>query len=97
MALLDLVLCLVLGGTCGALVRAIPGVTRGWFLASGVLGFHGAILGTATAYVAHLQGLLALDIAGHRLPVLWSITGAIFMAIWAIAAQVLVSNDRALA
>jgi hypothetical protein len=92
MILLEVVVCLILGGASGAVVRAIPGVTTGWFLASGLVGLLGAILGTAVAHVAGLQRLLAVDIAGQRLPILWSISGAILLTIWVIAAQVLVSS-----
>lgn len=92
MTLLELVVCLVLGVASGSIVRAIPGVTTGWFLASGLLGFLGATFGTATAHVARLQWVLAVDIAGQRLPILWSISGALLLTIWTIAAQVLVSS-----
>jgi hypothetical protein len=90
--LLELVVYLVLGAAAGAIVRTIHGVTSGWVLIAGVLGFLGAMLGTATANVAHLRGFMAVDVGGHPLPVLWSMSGAVFLAMWGIAAQVLVSS-----
>lgn len=92
MTLLELVVYLVLGAAAAAMVRTIHGVTRGWVLTAGFLGFLGAMLGTATANVAHLGGLMAIDVGGHPLPVLWSMSGAVFLAMWGIAAQVLVSS-----
>jgi hypothetical protein len=74
MTLPELVLYLVIGGLSGAIARAITGSTP-WFYVSALLTFLGAILGTSVAHLMHLQGLLAIDVAGHPLPILWSIGG----------------------
>lgn len=92
MTLLELFVYLVIGGASGAIMRVITRGSTGWFLVSALLGFLGALLGTSVAHVARLQGFLALHIAGHLLPVLWAMSGAIFLAIWGIAAQVLISS-----
>ena len=81
MPLLELLVYLVIGGASGAVMRAITRGSTGWFLVSALLGFLGALLGTSVAHVARLQGFLALDIAGHPLPILWAISGAVFLAI----------------
>ncbi len=95
MLVFELVVCLVIAVASGAIMRAIAGRSPGWVLASAILGFAGALLGAATGRLTRLSDLLALDVAGHQLQILWSIAGGIVLVIWCIAGQVLVSSFAA--
>jgi uncharacterized membrane protein YeaQ/YmgE (transglycosylase-associated protein family) len=75
MTVLELIVYLVIAGTCGAIARAIAGGTAGGFVISVLLGFLGAFVGTWLAHVMHLPELLTVVIDGHPFPIVWSIIG----------------------
>ena len=80
--LIQLLILLVIAGVCGALGQAIGGSSRGGCLVSIALGFIGALLGSWIAGKLHLPELFALNIAGARFPIVWSIVGAaLFVAV----------------
>jgi uncharacterized membrane protein YeaQ/YmgE (transglycosylase-associated protein family) len=73
---------LVIAAVCGTVGKALAGGAGGGLITSIALGFIGALLGTWVARQFRLPELLALDIAGHRFPIMWSIVGAaLFVAI----------------
>jgi uncharacterized membrane protein YeaQ/YmgE (transglycosylase-associated protein family) len=91
--ILELIVFLLIGCMSGAIMSAITG-GRAWILVSAVLGFVGALLGTASARLTHLPDFLPLDVEGQRLSLVWSIGGSLLVLIWCISAQVMVSNRQ---
>jgi uncharacterized membrane protein YeaQ/YmgE (transglycosylase-associated protein family) len=79
MSLVGLLLLIVIGGICGALAQLVVGFTAGGFIASVVIGFLGAVLGTWIAGVVGLPSLLAVRVEGYSIEILWSILGAIVL------------------
>jgi uncharacterized membrane protein YeaQ/YmgE (transglycosylase-associated protein family) len=71
-----LLVLLVIAAVCGGVGKALAGGARGGLITSMALGFIGALLGTWVARQFRLPELLALDVAGHRFPIVWSIVGA---------------------
>jgi uncharacterized membrane protein YeaQ/YmgE (transglycosylase-associated protein family) len=85
MTVLEFVLYLVVAGICGAIARTLGGGTGGGFLLSIVLGFIGAFAGTWLARQLHLPEILAVAIAGHPFPIVWSIIGGMLLVLLAHA------------
>jgi uncharacterized membrane protein YeaQ/YmgE (transglycosylase-associated protein family) len=83
MTVLELIVYLVVAFVCGSVARAIVGGTGGGFVASVLLGFLGAFLGSWFARVLHLPELFLLSIGGHPFPILWSVIGGIVLAAFA--------------
>jgi uncharacterized membrane protein YeaQ/YmgE (transglycosylase-associated protein family) len=78
----SLLVLLAIAAVCGTVGKALAGGARGGLITSIALGFIGALLGTWVASLFRLHDLLALDVAGHRFPIVWSIVGAaLFVAI----------------
>jgi uncharacterized membrane protein YeaQ/YmgE (transglycosylase-associated protein family) len=66
----------VIAGICGALGQAITGHSLGGLLVTVAVGFIGALVGLWLSRVFALPELIALDIGGHRFPIVWSIVGS---------------------
>lgn len=82
MALLELLLLLLIAGICGSVAQSIVGATRGGCLASIVLGFIGALLGSWLSEKAGLPELLTIQFGNRGFPIIWSIIGAsLFVAV----------------
>lgn len=82
MTIIELLLLLVVAGTCGSIGQALTGFARGGCLVSIALGFIGALLGTWLARLLGLAEILTVHVGGRPFPVLWSIVGAaLFVAI----------------
>ena len=79
MTLVGVLLLILVGAVCGAIAQMIVGFSVGGFLASIVVGFLGALLGTWIAREIHLPSLLAVTIEGYTIDILWSILGAILL------------------
>src|SRR5262245_42928687 len=72
------VITLVIAGLCGALAQLLVGYTRGGCIASLLVGFVGALLGSWLAGVLHMPTILPLA----EIDVVWTIIGAaIFTAL----------------
>jgi uncharacterized membrane protein YeaQ/YmgE (transglycosylase-associated protein family) len=84
MSVLEFVLYLIVAGICGAVARALGG-GGGGFILSIVLGFVGAFFGTWIARQLHLPEILAVAIAGHPFPIVWSIIGGLILVLFAHA------------
>jgi uncharacterized membrane protein YeaQ/YmgE (transglycosylase-associated protein family) len=75
------VVTLVIAGLCGALAQLLVGYTRGGCIASLLVGFIGALIGSWLASTLHMPTIL--PIAG--VDVVWTIIGAaIFTALLAL-------------
>ena len=82
LTLTGIIVFLIIAGICGAIGRAIGGGTRGGLLVSVVMGFIGALLGSAVSRGLRLPELMLVKVEGHPFPILWSIIGAaLFVAI----------------
>jgi len=82
MQLLDLVILLVVAGVCGGIGQSLAGTSRGGCLASIVLGFIGALLGTWIANKAGLPEIFTIEVGGNSFPIVWSVAGsALFVAV----------------
>ena len=80
--LIPFLLLLLIAGICGAVGQAIGGYSHGGCLVSIALGFIGALLGSWLARQLGLPELVALPVAGMKLPIVWSIIGAgLFVAV----------------
>ena len=79
MTLVGVLLLILVGAVCGAIAQMIVGFSVGGLLASIVVGFLGALLGTWIAREIHLPSLLAVRIEGYSIDILWSILGAILL------------------
>jgi uncharacterized membrane protein YeaQ/YmgE (transglycosylase-associated protein family) len=82
MTIAEFLILLLVAGVCGALAQSLVGYSHGGCLATIVLGFIGALLGTWLARLAGLPEPFTLQIGAHGFPVIWSIIGAaLFVAI----------------
>jgi uncharacterized membrane protein YeaQ/YmgE (transglycosylase-associated protein family) len=79
MTLVELIVYLVIAGICGAIAKAIAGGRRGGLIVSVLLGFLGAIVGTAVARALHLPNFLMVTVAERPFPIFWSIVGGILL------------------
>lgn len=79
MSIVGFLLLLVVGAICGAIAEVIVGWSPGGFLASAVVGFLGAMIGSYIAPQIGLPSLLAVHIEGHSIEVVWSVLGAIVL------------------
>jgi len=79
MTLVGFLLLIVVGALCGALAQMIVGFSAGGFIASVVVGFLGALLGTWLAGAIGLPSLLAVRVEGYTIEIFWSILGAILL------------------
>jgi len=76
MSLLEFFVLLIVAGVCGSVAQSLVGYTHGGCLASIVLGFIGALLGTWLARVAGLPDFLTVEFGSRAFPIIWSIIGA---------------------
>lgn len=79
MTVLGFLLLVLIGAICGAIAEMIVGWSPGGFLASVVVGFVGAVLGGWLARVLHLPSVLAVNIEGYTIEILWTVLGAILL------------------
>jgi uncharacterized membrane protein YeaQ/YmgE (transglycosylase-associated protein family) len=82
MTIADIVILVLVAGICGSLARSVVGYSHGGCLASVVLGFVGALLGTWLARLMKLPEPFPVTIGNQPFPILWSIIGAtLFVAV----------------
>ncbi len=79
MSLLGLILLIGVGAICGAIAEVLVGYSPGGFLASVAIGFLGALIGTWLAGRLGLPSILAVNIEGYRIEIVWSIIGAVIL------------------
>lgn len=76
MSLLGLLLLLLIAAICGAVGQSIAGYSMGGCLASIVVGFVGALIGTWLAAELGLGTIWVVEVEGEGIPIIWSILGA---------------------
>jgi uncharacterized membrane protein YeaQ/YmgE (transglycosylase-associated protein family) len=75
---------LAVAGLCGGVAQKLAGGKRVGCLASIVLGFIGALIGTVIAQKADLPVMLPIPIGDQHFPFVWSVIGAsLFSAVLA--------------
>ena len=79
MSLAELLLLLLVGAICGVVAEMLVGYSPGGILASIVIGFLGAVIGTWLARQIGLPSVLAVHIGGYTIEILWAIIGAIIL------------------
>jgi uncharacterized membrane protein YeaQ/YmgE (transglycosylase-associated protein family) len=79
MSLVELLLLILVGAICGVIAEMLVGYSPGGFLASVVIGFLGALIGTWLARQIGLPSVLAVRIGGYTIEILWAIIGAIIL------------------
>ncbi len=87
MTLEGLIILILVAAIIGAIGQSLVGFSRGGCVASIVVGFIGAYLGTWLAGQLNLPHVFVLNIQGQTFPVLWAILGsAIFAGILSLLA-----------
>ena len=85
MTVLDFVILLVIAAICGAVGQALAGYSVGGCIASSLVGFVGAVIGTWLAGQLGLPELFAINVGGRAFPIVWSVLGsALFVAFLAL-------------
>ncbi len=79
MTIVELLLLILVGAICGAIAEMLVGYSPGGFLASVVIGFLGALLGTWLAPRVGLPSVFAVNIGGYTIEILWAILGSIIL------------------
>ena len=82
MTVLDFVILLVIAAICGAVGQALAGYSVGGCVASILVGFVGAVIGTWLAGLLGLPEVFAASVGGRSFPIVWSVLGsALFVAL----------------
>jgi len=85
MTVLDFVILLVIAAICGAVGQALAGYSVGGCVASILVGFVGAVIGTWIAGWLGLPEVFAINVGGRAFPIVWSVLGsALFVAFLAL-------------
>lgn len=79
MTLVGFLVLMLIGAVVGALAQVIVGFSAGGFIASIVVGFLGALLGTWIAREVGLPEVFAVTVDGYTVHILWAILGAIVL------------------
>lgn len=82
MTVLDFVILLGIAAICGAVGQALAGYSVGGCVASILVGFVGAVIGTWIAGLLGLPEVFAISVGGRSFPIVWSVLGsALFVAL----------------
>ena len=81
MTLIGFLLLILVGGACGFVAEMLVGYSPGGFIASVVIGFLGALIGTWLAKAVGLPSLLPIRIEGHLFEVFWAVLGAVLLLV----------------
>jgi uncharacterized membrane protein YeaQ/YmgE (transglycosylase-associated protein family) len=81
MNLWSLLVLLVIAAICGGLGQALAGYSFGGCLASIIVGFAGAWVGTWIAGQFNLPTLFVISVNGEPFPVVWAVIGSAVVAI----------------
>jgi uncharacterized membrane protein YeaQ/YmgE (transglycosylase-associated protein family) len=85
MTVLDFIILLIVAAVCGVIGQAIAGYSVGGCIASTLVGFVGAVIGTWIAGWVGLPEIFAINVGGRAFPIVWSVIGsAVFVAFLAI-------------
>ncbi|MEO8712970.1 MAG: GlsB/YeaQ/YmgE family stress response membrane protein [Parafilimonas sp.] len=94
MTLIGFLVLLLIAAICGGIGQSIAGYNLGGCLASIVVGFIGAYIGTWVAAKFDLPPIFEITIQGHPFPVVWAVIGsAIFTFIVALLRKIFTGKD----
>ncbi|GIV98283.1 MAG: hypothetical protein KatS3mg057_2940 [Herpetosiphonaceae bacterium] len=79
MSILGFIVLLIIAGICGALAEALVGFSPGGFLVSIAVGLIGAFLGTWLAGELGLPPLLAVNVEGQQIYIVWTVLGSMLL------------------
>jgi len=79
MTIIGFLLLVLVGAICGGVAEFIVGFRPGGFVTAAVVGFLGALTGGWIAAQLRFPSLLAVQIEGHSIEIVWSIIGAIVL------------------
>lgn len=81
MVLIDFLLILLIAAAAGAIGRLLAGYYPGGLLASILIGFIGALLGTWLARLLLLPAWLTFTVGGTAFPFLWAVIGSTLLLV----------------
>jgi uncharacterized membrane protein YeaQ/YmgE (transglycosylase-associated protein family) len=85
MTVLDFVILLIIAAICGTVGQALAGYSVGGCVASTLVGFVGAVIGTWIAGWLGLPEVFAVNVGGRAFPIVWSVLGsAVFVGFLAL-------------
>ncbi len=76
MSFLGFLLLLLIAAIAGAIGQVISGYSRGGLVATILIGFVGAFIGTWLASQFHLPNFLQVDVDGRNFPLFWAVVGS---------------------
>jgi len=79
MTLMELIVCLVIGGASAAVACAITGNTASEFVVLSLVGFLGAFVGSWLAHEVHLPALFVVKVGGRAFALLWPLVGSVVL------------------
>ncbi len=81
MSLIGFLLLLLIAAIAGSIGMSLAGFSRGGCLASLIVGFVGAWVGTWLAGALGLPEIFAVNIEGRVFPVVWAVVGAFIVSL----------------
>lgn len=81
MTVFEFLVLLLVAAICGGVAQAIVGFNRRGCLVSAGMGFLGALIGTWLARALGLPEIFMINLGGVAFPIVWSIIGAIVLAL----------------
>lgn len=88
MTVLDFVILLIVAAICGVIGQALAGYSVGGCIASTLVGFVGAVIGTWLAGQLGLPEVFAINVGGRAFPIVWSVIGsALFVVFLAVLSR----------
>jgi uncharacterized membrane protein YeaQ/YmgE (transglycosylase-associated protein family) len=86
--LIEILVLALIAGIVGSIAQSIVGFSRGGCLTSIAVGLIGALVGTYLSRAVGMGDILAVQIAGAKIPIVWSIIGAaLFVAVISLIAR----------
>jgi uncharacterized membrane protein YeaQ/YmgE (transglycosylase-associated protein family) len=77
----EFLILLLVAAICGAVAKAIVGLSRGGLLVAIAVGFIGAILGMWMQRATGLPELFVFQAGDTRMPIVWSIIGGVVFSL----------------
>lgn len=79
MTIIEILLLILVAVVCGSIGAALVRARHLGFLALIAVGLIGALLGRALSAALGIADMFTVNIAGHSIPILWSIVGAMLI------------------
>jgi uncharacterized membrane protein YeaQ/YmgE (transglycosylase-associated protein family) len=92
MTVLEFLVLLLIAAICGAVAKAIAGLSRGGLLVAIAIGFIGALLGMWLQKATGWPEIFTVQIGDKAFPIIWSIIGGV---LFSVVVAFLTSGTRA--